>query len=153
MMLLLYTFLNPFGFEVEPQNSKKGIELYTTKILFSKYGWTIYIRHVSVLPLICDWMRNSTHVHVHVQARSTKTMRKLMRSSELPCFFFKIFRVSTNDCNFSYLSFISMPTEWNLMKSHFLSKFMRFFYFVLFCFLFWENWYTFCDWKVFFLSF
>ena len=50
-----------------------------------------------VLPLTCDLMGNSTHVHVHTQARSTKTRQKHMRLSELPCSFFKIFSVSSTE--------------------------------------------------------
>ena len=68
-----YTILNLLGFKVEPWSSKKLLNFILQKYRFPKYAWTIYIHQLLVLPLNCDSMGNSTHVQVHVQARSTKT--------------------------------------------------------------------------------
>ena len=46
---------------------------------------------------ICDLMGNSTHAHVPVQARSRKKQAKTLVSPVLPCSYFKILSVSTND--------------------------------------------------------
>ena len=91
------------GFEVEPRNlkKKKVIEFYTgpTKNRFPNICDQLTFISFRCCHLICDLMGNSTHVHVHVQVglQSTKTRQNHIRSSELPCSFFKFFRVSDKD--------------------------------------------------------
>ena len=85
------------GFKVEPRKTKKLLNFILQKHRFPNICGQFTFIQLSVLPLICDLIGNSTHVHVHVQARSTKTRRKHLCSSVLPCSYFKIFSVSTND--------------------------------------------------------